>query len=145
MNDELVDEAKQAKKDRRVAIKLYKKNKGVASACLEKLLTEKEAKNHLKDELASLLKIQQSQQILLDNYKTMIEVFKSSKLSLKQEVKVGRRGGARWPLWVTEVCCELLVNGSPPSAIPSSIGTFTATLYNKEPKKLPSLNYVRQC
>jgi len=145
MNDELVDEAKQAKKERRVAIKLYEKTKDVASACLEKLLTEKEAKNHLKDELASLLKIQQSQQILLDDYQTMIEGFKSSKLSLKQEVKVGRRGGARWPLWVTEVCCELLVNGLPPSAIPSSIGTLTATLYGKEPKKLPSINYVRQC
>ena len=91
----LVDEVKQAKKERRVAIKLYKKTKDVASARLEKLLTEKEAKNHLKDELASLLKIQQSQQILLDDYKTIIEGFKSSNLSLKQEVKVGWRGGAR--------------------------------------------------
>jgi hypothetical protein len=145
MNDELVDEAKQAKKERRVAIKLYEKSKDVASACLEKLLTEKEAKKHLKDELASLLKIQQSQQILLDNYKTMIEGFKSLKLSLKQEVKVGWRGGARWPLWVTEVCCELIVNGSPPSEIPSSIGTLTATFYGEEPKKLPSINYVHQC
>ena len=145
MNDELADEAKQAKRDQRVAIKLYKKTKDMASARLEKLLTEKEAKNQLKDELASLLKIQQSQQILLDEYKIMIEGFQSSKLSLKQEVKLGRRGGARWPLWVTEVCCELLVNGSPPSAIPSSIGTLTTTLYGKDPKKLPSLNYVRQC
>ena len=47
----------------------------MASARLEKLLTEKEAKNHLKDELASLLKIQQSQQIILDEYKIMIEGF----------------------------------------------------------------------
>jgi hypothetical protein len=145
MNDELADEAKQAKKDQRVAMKLYQKTKDMASARLEKLLTEKEAKNHLKDELASLLKVQQSQQILLDEYKIMIDGFQSSKLSLKQEVKLGRRGGARWPLWVTEVCCELLVNGSPPSAIPSSIGTLTATLYGDDPKKLPSLNYVRQC
>ena len=137
MNDEWVDEAKQAKKDQRVAMKLYQKTKDMASARLEKLLTEKEAKNHLKDELASLLKVQQSQQILLDEYKIMIDAFQSSKLSLKQEVKLGRRGGPRWPLWVTEVCCELLVNGMPPSAIPSSIGTLTATLYGKEPKKLP--------
>ncbi len=46
---------------------------------------------------------------------------------------------------MTEVCCELLVNGSPPSAIPSSIGTLIATLHGDEPKKLPLLNYVRQC
>jgi hypothetical protein len=77
INDELVDEAKQAKKDRRVAIKLYKKTKDLASARLDKILTEKEAKNQLKHELASLLKIQESQQILLDNYKTMIEGFTS--------------------------------------------------------------------
>lgn len=29
--------------------------------------------------------------------------------------------------------------------IPSSIGTLTATFYGEEPKKLPSINYVRQC
>jgi len=75
----------------------------------------------------------------------MIDGFKSSKLNLKREVKLGRRGGASWPLWVTEVCCELLVNGSPPSAIPSNIGTLFATLYGEEPTNIPSLNYVRQC
>ena len=37
------------------------------------------------------------------------------------------------------------MNGSPPSAIPSSIGTLFATLYDEELKKLPSLNFVRQC
>jgi hypothetical protein len=75
----------------------------------------------------------------------MIEGFKSSKQSLKQVWRVGSRGGHTWPLWVTEFCCELLVNGSPPSAIPSSIGTLFETLYGDEPKKIPSLNYVRQC
>jgi hypothetical protein len=72
----------------------------------------------------------------------MIDGFKSSKLNLKREVKLGQRGGASWPLWVTEVCCELLVNGSPPSAIPSSIRTLTATLYGEDPKKFPSLYFV---
>ncbi len=67
------------------------------------------------------------------------------KRNLKQVWKLGQRGGSRWPLWVTEVCCELLVNGLPPSAIPSSIRTLIATLYGDEPKKLPSLNYVQQC
>jgi len=89
--------------------------------------------------------MQQAQHQVIEHYKSMIDAFKSSKLNLKREVKFGRRGGACWPLWVTEVCCELLVNGSPPSAIPSSIGTLTATLYGEEPKKLPSLNFVRQC
>ena len=56
MNYELVNKAKQAKKERRLAIKLYEKTKDVASARCEKLLTEKEVKNHLKDKLASLLR-----------------------------------------------------------------------------------------
>jgi len=78
----------------------------------------------------------------IEEYKSIFDGIKSSKLNLKQEVKLGRRGGARWSLWVTKVCCELLVYGSPPSAIPSSIETLTATLYGEEPKKLPSLNFV---
>ena len=48
-------------------------------------------------------------------------------------------------MWVIKVCCELLVNGSPPSAIPSSIGTLFADLYGKEQKKILSLNFVHQC
>jgi hypothetical protein len=46
---------------------------------------------------------------------------------------------------VTEVCCELLVNGLQTLAIPSSIMTLFAALSSEEPKKIPSLNYVRQC
>jgi len=159
MNDQLSEEVKSAKKDRRTALNLYDKSKDTAEKRLEKLQHEKEEKNLLKDELtralkthqlqrdeiARLLNTQQAQHQVIEQYKIMIEGFKSSKLNLKREVKLGRRGGACWPLWVTEVCCELLVNGSPPSAIPSSIGTLTATLYGEEPKKLPSLNFVRQC
>ncbi len=76
----------------------------------------------------------------------MVETFKSTKRSLaRNEVKICHSRGACWTLWVTKVCCELLVNGSPPSAIPSSIGTLFAMLYGKEPKKIPSLPYVCQC
>ena len=159
MNDQLAEEVKSTKKDRHVALKLYNKSKDTAEKRLNKLQLEKEEKNVLKDELtqalkmhnsqqneiAHLLNMQQAQQQVIDEYKIMIDGFKSSKLNLKREVKLGRRGGASWPLWVTEVCCELLVNGSPPSAIPSNIGTLFATLYGEEPTNIPSLNYVRQC
>ncbi len=97
------------------------------------------------NEIAHLLRVQQAQQHVIDEFKIMIEGFKSLKRNLKQVWKVGWRAGSSWPLWVTEVCCELLVNGSPPSAIPSSIGTLIATLHGDEPKKLPLLNYVQQC
>ena len=140
-------------------MKLYDKSKDTAEKRLNKLQLEKEEKKVLTDELTQelkthesqqneiscLLNTQQAQHQVIEHYKSMIDAFKSSKLNLKREVKLGHRGGACWPLWVTEVCCELLVNGSPPSAIPSSIGTMTSTLYGEEPKKLPLLNFVRQC
>jgi hypothetical protein len=59
MNDALADEVKKAKKDKHVAVKLYKKTKGVASTCRDKLLTEREAKNNLEGELTQALKAQQ--------------------------------------------------------------------------------------
>jgi hypothetical protein len=145
MNSELVDEAKSAKKAKREAIRLYNKSKETASRRLDQLRLNKKQKNLLKDELTLVLRLQQAQETQLVEYKSMVETMKSSKQNLTCEFKVGRRGGAHWPLWVTEVCCELLVNGLPPLAIPSSIMTLFAALYGEEPKKIPSLNYVRQC
>ena len=62
-------------------------------------------------------------------------------------MKIGRRGGSRtWPIDVVLVICEMLVNGTPPSAIPAAnIQTMCARMYCSEANKLPSLNYVRQC
>jgi hypothetical protein len=159
MNYKLADEVKSVKKDKREAIKSYDKSKEAAAKHLEKLQLEKEEKNELKDklmqalkaqelqqnEILRLLKAQEAQHNLLEEYKNMIEHLKSSKLNLKREFKVGHQGGLIWLLWVLEVCCELLVNGSPPSAIPASIGILISVLYGKEPKKLLSLNFVRQC
>ncbi len=145
MNYELVDKVKSAKRTEQAAIKLYDKSKEIASRRLDKLVLEKEEKNQLKDELTRVLKVQDAQQKSLQEYKAMVEELRSTKQNLKCEFKIGQRGGLRWPLWVTEVCCELLVNGSPPSAIPSSIGCLFAALYGEEPKKIPLLNYVRQC
>ncbi len=145
MNYEMVDKVKCAKRTERAAIKLYNKSKDAASRRLDKLLLEKEEKNQLKDELTPVLKAQDAQQKSLHEYLTMVEELRSTKQNLKREFKIGRSRGLRWPLWVTEVCCELLLNGLPPSAIPSSIGCLFTALYGEEPKKIPSLNYARQC
>ncbi len=145
MNYELEDKVKSAKKAKRKAIRLYDKSKEAASRRLDQLQVEKEQKSLLKDELTRTLKAQQAQENQLTEYKAMVETFKSTKRSLARKVKIGHSGGAHWPLWVTKVCCELLVNGSPPLAIPSSMGTLFSTLYGKEPKKIPLLSYVCQC
>ena len=54
-------------------------------------------------------------------------------------------GGQRWPPWVVQLICELLVTGTPPSAIPQTIQTFCETLLQEKPKELPSVNFVREC
>ena len=54
-------------------------------------------------------------------------------------------GGRRWPIWVVQLICELLVTGTPPSAIPQIIQTFCETLLREKPKELPSVNFVREC
>jgi hypothetical protein len=41
--------------------------------------------------------------------------------------------------------CELLINGTQPSAVPSCIHTVYKTLYKEEPDELPSVNFVREC
>ena len=41
--------------------------------------------------------------------------------------------------------CELLINGTRPSAVPSCIHTVYETLYLEEPKELPCINFVREC
>jgi hypothetical protein len=79
MNYELADKVKSAKKDMRVARKLYEKSKESANRYLVKLKIKKDEKACLKDELTRVLKAHQSQEDQLIAYKAMIEQFKSSK------------------------------------------------------------------
>ena len=44
-----------------------------------------------------------------------------------------------------QLVCELLVLGTPPSAIPECIGTMFQTLCEEEPDEIPSVNFVRRC
>jgi hypothetical protein len=48
-----------------------------------------------------------------------------------------------WPVWKVQLICELLVNGTAPSVIPSSIQSMYLTLYGESPDELPSVNYVQ--
>ena len=48
---------------------------------------------------------------------------------IKKEHKVGRRGGSRtWPVHIVLLICELLVSGTPPSAVPLVIQTTQYTM-----------------
>jgi hypothetical protein len=98
MNYEFVDVVKNANSTKRTAIKLYEKSKESASRHFEQLQIEKEEKNQLKDELTCVLKAQESQQKVIQEYDNMVQALKFTKLNLKRECRVGHRGGAHWPL-----------------------------------------------
>jgi hypothetical protein len=146
INDNVSGEVAAARQQERQARKRLKNSTDLADKRLDKLLSANEKIGILKDELTMVLKSNASQQIVLDEYKVMVERFKSRKRNLQYEKRVGRGGCCKvWPLWVTEVICDLLVHGTPPSAIPSNIATLYVALTDKEPTELPSVNYVRQC
>ena len=74
----------------------------------------------------------------------------SKKKTMKKERRnaehARQNGGKRnWPVWVVQLICELLVNGTPPSAIPANILTMYETLYGETTKDLPSVSFVRSC
>ena len=41
--------------------------------------------------------------------------------------------------------CELLINGTVPTAVPSTIQSIYETLYDEPPEELPSVNFVCEC
>ena len=140
-SDELTSEKSEVKK--------AKKSKQQLQALAEKRLAqvrdESERANNLHDELAAVLEAKAKQQATFEEYKSVVESMKSEKLNLKREFWTGRKGpgGAKWPLWVVEVCCELLVNGTPPSAVPANIATLYETLYGAEVVEYPSVAFLR--
>ena len=75
-----------------------------------------------------------------------LERMQTIKLEIKRQRSVGRRGGSgKWPVHIVLLICELLVNGTPPSAVPANIQTSSAAFTGAEASELPSVKFVRQC
>ena len=65
--------------------------------------------------------IEESQQ------RAALERMRTIQLEIKKERPVGRRGGAkRWPVDIVLLICEMLVNGTNPTAVPANIQTSCA-------------------
>eukprot|EP00956_Cyclotella_meneghiniana_P027363 scaffold61141_cov119-Cyclotella_meneghiniana.AAC.1 len=62
-----------------------------------------------------------------------------------EEAAHKRGGGRKWPVWVVQLICELLVCGCAPTAIGASIKIMYETLYNEKTEEEPSVNFIRQC
>ena len=86
----------------------------------------------------------------MDEYKAMVETNDDTKRRMKKEwadetAKAKKGGRKRWPVWVVQLICELLVNGTPPTAVPGNIQIMYETLYGEKTEDLPSDSFVRSC
>ncbi len=99
------------------------------------LLSEEDRRATAEEEL-------EEQSMLLDKLERMNTI----RREIKKEKTVGRKGGAkRWPVHVVMLICEMLVNGTPPSAVPANIQSSCAILNGAEAEELPSIDFVRKC
>ena len=111
-----------------------------SKARLDKMRDVKCNNKHLQDELIGVLKAKQLQDDVFVRYQSKVEAERK-----EMRLEWDGRGGGKWPTWVSQVICELLVNGTPPSAIPLNLQTLYETLYGVEPVHTPSLAHVRHC
>jgi flagellar biosynthesis GTPase FlhF len=147
-NQELRRELKAAIANKQAAERLSAKDKQLAKDRLEKWHTERYLRQVAEDYAAEQQKAAKEADRIVKSYEALIEEDTKRKLQKEwaDEEAAHRRGGARrWPIWVVQLICELLVNGTAPSAIPANIQTMYETLYGETPSDVPSVNFVRQC
>ena len=101
---------------------------------MNKITELRQESSELKDDLARVMKEMESNLVMTET------VTSPSQVELK---RVGR--GGKWQPWVIQYICELLVIGTPPVSIPSIISSSYQTYYDKEPKDVPQISFVRQC
>ena len=107
----------------------------IASKRLEVLTDLKLCVGKLHNDLANESHLQES-----------LERMSTTRIQIKLERKVGHQGGSgKWPVHIIMLTCDLLVNGTPPSAVPTNIQTISAALLGSEVSELPSVNYIREC
>ena len=75
-----------------------------------------------------------------------LERMQTIKLEIKRQRLVGRQGGSgKWSVHIVMLICKLLVNSTPPSAVPANIQTASAAFTGAEARKFPSIDFVRKC
>ena len=74
------------------------------------------------------------------------EKMQKLQLEIKREQPVGRQGGSlKWPVHIVLLICELLVNDTPPSAVPANIQMMSDAMTVQEVTELPCIKCLRQC
>ena len=78
--------------------------------------------------------------------RTGLEKMQKLQLEIKREQPVGRQGGSsKWPVHIVLFIYKLLVNGTPPYAVPANIQTMSAAMKGQDVTELPCINFVWQC
>ena len=98
----------------------------------------------LHDKLVNQQNINKETKAIVAKYGNLIMSSESKKRKMKKEwssaeVALSRGGRRTWPVWVVQLIFELLVNGTPPSAIPANIQTIYETLHGEKTDDLPWL------
>ena len=143
---EWVDELQAELVDAKVATKLAK---GAAKSTQTKLDKEKTVASNRLNLLKSLkVRLDEAKDDLVHESKSRyaLERMRTIQIEIKKERPIGRRGGAKqWPVHIVLLICELLVNGTNPSAVPANIQSTCAAFTGVEAEELPSVNFVREC
>ena len=149
-NEHLASKLQDALNEKADAEKKSKRHKRLAEQRLKKWHMEKDARKSVQNSLAGSEDAIKKADAIIDKYKTDVNSSSSTRRRMKKEweneAAAKRHGGSRqWPVWVVQLICELLVNGTPTSSVPDNIRTMYEMLYGTEPEEMPSLAFVRKC
>jgi hypothetical protein len=140
-NAELSRELQCALSGKRASERQTAKARKIAAERLQKWHDERNKRKEAQDLAAKNEKAARDAEKLILEYKeTTQDMRRQMQKEWADEDAAARRGGGRrWPIWVVQLICELLVNGTAPSSIPSNIETMYETLYGAKPKEVPSI------
>lgn len=149
-NFDMAEEWRAAMTEKRVAVQRTKRVVRESATRLAKWRAERDARREVEDEVACMPKEAKVQKDIMDRYQAAVVACKDTKKEMKREWDndrlAGSKGGGRsWPVWVVQLICKLLVNGTPPTAIPGNIAAMYETLYGKEAVEVPSVNFCHNC
>ena len=140
--DEIYHELTEAKKSAKLATKEAKN----AKMKLDKEITLSNKRISLLQDLK--LQLSATKEDLADESRQRytLERMRTIQLEIKKERSVGRQGGAgRWPVHIVLLICEMLVNGTPPTAVPQNLQSASVAFTGVAAAELPSVNFVREC
>lgn len=149
-NFEVAEECNEAIAQKISAEKKCMEAQNLAEIRLKKWHDERIERREAQDKLVDQQKIIEESTRIMKKYKDIalsdIRQHRQMQKEWENDEARHRRGGRqRWPLWVVQLICELLVNGTCPSAIPANIRSMYKTIFRTPPKHDISVNFVCEC